>query len=108
METPKIGQLIAKGEPVGRDAVHIALAPVAAEEELEPGQRVSLVPGHPGLVRAVWPHIGIVDPFLTETVKRGERFYLFLFPGTVTSLRHVWTSPHFKTALPTPKKEDGS
>ena len=44
--------------------------------------------------------VGIVDPFLKEPVEPGERFYIFLFPNTVTGLRHVWTHPAFMTRPP--------
>jgi hypothetical protein len=38
---------------------------------------------------------GIIDPFLVDQLQKGDRVYLCLFPGTVTSLRHLWTAPGF-------------
>lgn len=92
-ETPNIGHLI-EGQAF-RDAIHVAVAPVEAGEDLPPGQRVAL---HSGKAYAdVWEKcIGIVDPFLKELVQKGERFWLFLYPGSIESLRHVWTHPAFK------------
>ncbi len=97
---PQLGKLI-EGE-AGRDAVHIAVAPVTAGEKLLPGERVTIQAdgraiGLPTGSRGV----GIVDPYLTAAVEEGQRFYLFLMPGTVTSLRHVWTHPAFKSKLST-------
>lgn len=63
-----------------RDAVHIAIVPMIATKELQPAEMLAN---------------GIVDPFLTKPVQVGERFWLCLFPNTVTSLRHVWTHPAF-------------
>lgn len=89
-----IGNLITTA--VGRDAVHVAVAPTTntAGCPLRPGDRVDARGGFAG------ERVGIVDPFLAEPVKPGERFYLFLFPGSVTSLRHVWTHPAFAPTLP--------
>lgn len=88
-----IGRLITKDQ--GRDAVHVAIAPTTAPCELRPGQHVDQNgnPEGPGVVP-----VGIVDPFLRELVLSGQRFWLFLYPNTVTSLRHEWTHPAFPTA----------
>lgn len=84
-----------------RDAVHIAVAPVKAGQDLHPGEHVVLVDGWAMSGHHVkTPSIGIVSPFLKTFVRRGERFWLILYPGTVTSLRHVWTHPDFKAKIP--------
>ncbi len=49
--------------------------------------------------------VGIVDPFLQRSVLQGQRFYLCLFPGTVTSLRHVWTHPALEIKPPVAVKK---
>ena len=107
-ELPKLGQLVPVGEN-RRDAVHIAIAPVTADQDLIVGSHVGLKPGTTDLV-GYFPStaVGIVDPFLTErVVKKGQRFWLFLYPGTVTSLRHVWTHPAFTAAYHQKQKESG-
>ncbi len=107
-ETPKIGQLLEGNE--GRDAVHVAIAPVVAGETLRPGEHVGFASN--GEVLGENNHlgidielIGIVDPYLKDWVRAKEKFYLFLYPNTVTSLRHVWTHPAFKIKVPGVKDE---
>jgi hypothetical protein len=39
--------------------------------------------------------VGVVDPFLFELVKPGDRFWLLLNPGSITGLRHDWSHPDF-------------
>ena len=95
---PQLGRLIEDGDR-RRDAIHIAVAPVTAAERLAPGQHVGLIQeGNLELVGPCDNCIGIVDPFLTAVVETGERFWLFLYPGTITGLRHVWTHPTFTAA----------
>lgn len=71
-----------------RDAVHMAVIPAEAGELLAPGQRVAIQDGK--AVLRVVGQVGVVDPFLDLAVRKGERFWLFMAPGTVTALRHAW------------------
>ncbi len=82
-----------------RDAVHIAVCPLIAGEDLYPGEHIGLGPNNEALSMGV-TFIGIADPFLNAQILKGQRFWLFLYPNTVTSLRHVWTHPAFKAVLP--------
>lgn len=89
------------GEYAGRDAVHIAVEPVVAGEALSPGQHIGI---QNGKACADVKHLGIVDPFLAQPVKRGERFWMFVYPRTITSLRHVWEHPELlMTSTDAPK-----
>jgi hypothetical protein len=106
-----IGTILTGDE--ARDAIHIAVLPVVCGEErgLQPGEAVTLAHGTSdvairarddyGLMRS----IGIVDPFIALhqdadksgnvrwNVKKGERFWLFLHPNSVTGMRHHWQHP---------------
>jgi hypothetical protein len=102
---PRLGQLIKDGDR-RRDAIHIAVAPVTAADRLLPGQHVGLVQeGNLELVGPCDRHIGVVDPFLAEAVEPGQRFWLFLYPGTITGLRHVWSHPAFTMAAAAVKEK---
>ncbi len=94
-DTPNLGETPPDG--AARDAVHVAVCPMTAGEDLNPGDHVGF--GLESRRDRVWKTrvgpAGVVDPFLTAPVRRGERFWLFLYPGTVTALRHVWTHPSF-------------
>lgn len=103
MEAPILGQLITEDER-RRDAIHIAVAPVTAAVALTPGQHVGLVGHDTEQVGPTDNCIGIVDPFLQQDVESGQRFWLFLYPNSVTSLRHYWTHPAFMSKLPSPAR----
>jgi len=85
------------GEGAGRDAIHVAVEPVQAGQLLGAGDHVRIVDGRAQLVN-VGEGIGIVDPFLDVSVWPGERFWMLLYPRTITSLRHVWSHPAFDDA----------
>lgn len=76
-----------------RDAIHVAVAPVRAAHILKPGDHVGLNEKQEAVTFA--KPIGIVDPFLMETVQQGNQFWLFLYPGSITSLRHEWEHSAF-------------
>jgi hypothetical protein len=90
----KLGKLIEHNEQ--RDAIHIAVAPVRAGERLSPGQHIGLTDAVTATAGAVRAPIGIVDPFLTGPVYAGDRFWMFLYPGSITSLLHHWEHPAFE------------
>jgi hypothetical protein len=101
---PKLGKLCDDNDR--RDAVHVAVAPVIAAENLQWAQHVKLnAKGEAVAAYSEDDSIGLVDPWLTDHVRPGERFWLFLKPGTITGLRHVWTHPAFKVNVPQMNKE---
>ena len=99
----KLGQLISGGGQ--RDAIHIAVAPVVAGELLLVGQDVGFTGDDSTTVGSVANPIGIVDPFLKKPVMKGDTFWLFLYPQSITSLRHDWAHPAF-TAAPAVERPD--
>ena len=79
-----------------RDAIHVAIMPVVAREDLMPGQHIGFSEGGYGVTAnpvAPYALIGIVDPFLPEKVEQGQRFFMLLYPQTITGLRHDWSHP---------------
>jgi hypothetical protein len=81
-------------ERAGRDAIHLAVEPAIAACPLRPGQDVGFMPGGTDVGPCDNP-VGIVDPFLKQFLKKGDRFWLVVYPRQITSLRHVWTHPRF-------------
>lgn len=104
-DTLKLGQIIEPGRAAERDAIHVAVAPVIAGQNLRPRDKLMFAKGQENTVMGAAPHqksFGIVDPFLEGFVRKGDRFWAWLTPGTITSLRHDWTHPEFGTELPAP------
>jgi hypothetical protein len=90
----QIGQIITT--PQKKDAIHVAIAPVMAGIILKPGDRVYIEDDKAYDVGiSLTPPDGVVDPFLKNCVHKGELFWVFLFPGTATNLRHEWDHPAF-------------
>lgn len=87
-----IGKIITA--PQQRDAIHSAIAPVVAAHTLIAGRHVGL-DQHGNATEHTGHQIGIVDPFLKVSIEKGQTFWLFLYPGTISSLRHDWTHPVF-------------
>ena len=96
----KLGQIITTEQ--FKDAIHVAVAPVTAGMPLLAGSHVLLDAGvaFQSNIKA----IGVVDPFLKTSVFKGERFWLFLYPGSITSLRHDWSHPSFSGPSEPPRK----
>lgn len=97
-----IGKLITT--PQQRDAIHCAINPVLAGENLLPGDKVFIQDGKAVRSLRSGTTIGVVDPFLEVPVAEGEEFWLWLNPGSITSLRHEWTHPAFEPKEPTVAK----
>lgn len=85
-----LGKLITSEQH--RDAIHVAVMPMEAGAALYPGVHVGV---ENGIARQSGELIGVVDPFLKELVQEGEKFWLFLYPGSIKSLRHEWLHPAF-------------
>lgn len=92
--------------PQQRDAIHIAVAPVIAAHTLIAGRHVAFDDkGHASEHTGKNP-IGIIDPFLTRTVEEGAKCWLFLYPGSITSLRHEWFHPAFTAKETEPSESE--
>lgn len=87
-----IGKLIA-GD-AAKDAIHIATIPLVALETLSPGQHISINQNLEA--SSANKHIAIVDPFLNKPVLAGQKFWGFMYPGSIESLRHDWTHPDIR------------
>lgn len=87
-----LGNLIGPNEK--RDAIHLAVIPVMAAQNLHAGDDICVTSD--GKASHGPNPVGIVDPFLKETVvKKGQHFWLIIYPRKITSLRHVWSHPSF-------------
>lgn len=82
----------------GRDAVHVAVFSAFSNTKLLPGQDVAVVERgeHDAKVAPHGEHVGIVDPFLRHSIEPGARFWVYLYPRTITALSHRWSHPAFE------------
>lgn len=94
MSETRVGVLI--DETAERDAIHIAVCPCIAGVQMRAGRHVGV---KEGVASPLFEHIGIVDPFLKSDVEKDQHFYVFLYPGSITSLRHQWTHPAFNKVV---------
>lgn len=82
----------------GRDAVHVAVFSAASDDKVFPGQHVGIA-AKGSVDVMVSPNaggkIGIVDPFLNGVIFPGQRFWVYLYPRTITGLSHRWSHPAF-------------
>jgi hypothetical protein len=96
MSDVRIGDLIPEtGARPRRDAIHVAVFPAQASEEIERGEFV--VVDRDGWARSASSQryaVGIADPFLPKSVEKGDKFWVFMLPGTITNLRHNWSHPN--------------
>lgn len=89
-----------KPEELGiKDAVHVAVVSLRAGQFLEPGQNITLNKEREA-VAGNSDSFGVVDPFLSKSVKRGESFYGLLRMHEVPNVRHVWDHPEFTFEKP--------
>lgn len=106
--TPNLGQT--PGDDARRDAIHLAVVPVVTRFSQAPGRRVGLTGRRVGndyeVDTCVGEPVGILDPYRQGEVPAGGRCWLFLFPGTITGLRHVWSHPAFAVQVPQLVKEE--
>jgi hypothetical protein len=81
----------------GRDAVHVAVFSAVSDERLFPGQHVAILGQgkHDVHVASKGELIGIADPFIMGGIPSGKRFWVYLYPRTITSLSHKWGHPAF-------------
>jgi hypothetical protein len=103
-------RLVGRTLPEGTesDAIHIPVYPVELAEDLPPGAWVVIEDGKarkPKKTDRGWLEAGqaIIDPFMDERywdrksktpmIKKGSRVFVMFPPGTISSLRHVWTHP---------------
>ena len=92
----KLGSVRAQDE--GRDAIHLAVVTLQALEQFTVPPIGNLWVDHlakpsPTPTSAV----GIIDPFLPRgtLVEKGEWFFVYLKPGSISGLRHVWSHEAF-------------
>lgn len=90
----------------GRDAVHVAVFSAFADSRLFPGEDIAIVEQgardtkvtslRHAEIDEIDRLVGIVDPFLRGAIEPGARFWVYLYPRTITALSHRWSHPSFE------------
>ncbi len=97
---------VPKGDE-GRDAVHVAIVPVQASEEIRIGGLVKLNADGKAVCSDFGSAIGVADPFREQPAGKDSWLWLCLFPKTIKGLRHVWEHPAFAAeAMALPMRSD--
>ena len=89
------------GNPVGhtgvRDAIHSPIISAVAKEDMRAGCQVALNDALEATpAQYLCGAIGVIDPYLARDVKAGEKVWVMLRPGSISSLTHRWTHPLIK------------
>lgn len=89
-----------------RDAIHVAIAYVVADQILHPGDPLIWEDRQKSTVGSTTHEkaFAIVDPYLKGPVEKGQTFLAFLYPQTITDMEHVWKHPAFDAPLPSARK----
>lgn len=84
-----IGQLV--GHIGVRDAIHCPIISAVAKMNLNVGTPVVILESGEAEQSDFFSYVGIVDPFLKAYVQKGEQFWVWVKPGSISSLTHKWT-----------------
>lgn len=76
-----------------KDAIHVAIIPIILGEDMLPGTPINMVDGL--AYKEESEPIGVIDPFIQGSIRKGDKVWLFLNPGSIFSLRHDWAHPAF-------------
>lgn len=105
----KLGTIL--DDTAERDAVHICVVPLIAGEDLWSNTEIGLAYGTKNVAlrrEKCYGNepIGFVDPLLRhKEVKKGQKFYGWLYPGAVTGMRHHFHHPVLDGPTPVPANE---
>lgn len=91
---PKIGETISSSEASNgkRDAFHVPAVLVTANKNINGGGLVKFISPTEVTDGAPYEYDAVADPFV-RNISKGESFWVFLRPGTVSNLTHTWTAP---------------
>lgn len=97
--TATLGTVHVKDE--GRDAVHLAVYQITLGQSISMWNKASKITIRENGRAYVFDEskdtkaYGILDPFIDQELNVGDKVWLVLFPGMITSLRHVWEHNFF-------------